>query len=158
MSSLGFVEIIYNFYLLPGQANAMAQQQLAARMMAQGIDPMQFLNRLPGQPPVPAPPLSPSRLPPASAPGMIPGMGPGPGHGAVSPSHQGQGPLARFFSPEVLAAAQSGAVPAMPPMPGQLPPTKQDLPMMPGLPGLPSQHNKVLTLEEIERQAAAVRM
>jgi len=127
----------------------MAQQQLAARMMAQGLDPMQFINRLPG--PVPAPPLSPSRIPVS---GMIPGMVPGP---PVSPGHQGQGPLARFFSPEVLAAAQSGAVPAMPPMPGSMPP-KQELPMMPGLPGLHSQHQKVLTLEEIERQAAAVRM
>ena len=135
----------------------MAQQQLAARMMAQGIDPMQFINRLPGQPPVPAPPLSPSRLPPATGPGMIPGMVPGPGQAPVSPG--GQGPLARFFSPEVLAAAQSGAVPAMPPMPGSGQTAKMpDLPMMPGLPGVPSQHQKVLTLEEIERQAAAVRM
>jgi hypothetical protein len=44
--------------------------------------------------------------------------------------------LSRFFSPEVLAQAQSGNGPAMPPLPTQ----------------------KALTLEEIERQAAAVRI
>ena len=44
--------------------------------------------------------------------------------------------LSRFFSPEVLAQAQSGNGPAMPPLPTQ----------------------KAQTLEEIERQAAAVRI
>ena len=44
--------------------------------------------------------------------------------------------LSRFFSPEVLAQATSGNAPAMPPLPTQ----------------------KALTLEEIERQAAAVRI
>jgi hypothetical protein len=44
--------------------------------------------------------------------------------------------LSRFFSPEVLAQAQAGNAPAMPPLPTQ----------------------KALTLEEIERQAAAVRI
>ena len=44
--------------------------------------------------------------------------------------------LSRFFTPEVLAQAQSGNGPAMPPLPTQ----------------------KALTLEEIERQAAAVRI
>merc|ERR1719410_689477 len=98
------------------QANAMAQQQLAASLLAQGIDPRQLGNRMP-----PPGPVSPSRV------------GPGP------PGHApGQGPLARFFSPEVLAQAQSGHVPAMPPM--------------------PTPQQKVLTLEEIERQAASVRM
>ena len=48
----------------------------------------------------------------------------------------GGGGLSRFFSPEVLAQAHSGNAPTMPPLPTQ----------------------KVLTLEEIERQAAAVRM
>ena len=47
-----------------------------------------------------------------------------------------QGNLAKFFSPEVLAQAQSGNAPSMPPLPTQ----------------------KALTLEEIELQAAAVRI
>ena len=46
------------------------------------------------------------------------------------------GGLSRFFSPEVLAQAQSGNAPPLPPLPTQ----------------------KAMTLEEIERQAAAVRM
>ena len=74
----------------------MAQQQLAASLMAQGIDPRQLGNRMP-----PPGHVSPSRVP-----------GP-PITGFQLP---GQGPLARFFSPEVLAQAQSGHVPAMPPM------------------------------------------
>ena len=51
-------------------------------------------------------------------------------HQAVSPSGGG---LSRFFSPDVLAAAQGGACPPMPPLPIR----------------------QALTLEEIERQAAA---
>ena len=100
-----------NAGLFLGQANIMAQQQLAASLMAQGVDPRHLAGRLP-----PPPPRAPSGPPP--------------------------GPLARFFSPEVLAQAQSGAVPAMPPMP-QI---------------LPAQQQKVMTLEEIERQAAALRI
>ena len=50
--------------------------------------------------------------------------------------HQQQGGLSRFFSPEVLAQAQSGNAPPLPPLPTQ----------------------KAMTLEEIERQAAAVRI
>ena len=50
--------------------------------------------------------------------------------------HPAQGGLSRFFSPEVLAQAQSGNAPPLPPLPTQ----------------------KAMTLEEIERQAAAVRM
>lgn len=96
------------------QANALAQQQLAASLMVQGVDPRHLANRLP-PPPRPHPPAG----PPA-----------GPG-----------GSLARFFSPEVLAQAQSGAVPAMPAMPQILP-----------------QQQAVLTLEEIEMQAKAVRI
>ena len=60
-------------------------------------------------------------------------------HGSTSPSTMGfpgQGGLAKFFSPEILAQAQSGNAPSMPPLPTQ----------------------KALTLEEIERQAAAVRI
>jgi len=50
------------------------------------------------------------------------------------PPHQDAGtPLARFFSPDVLAAAQGGGCPPMPPLPLR----------------------QALTLEEIERQAAA---
>jgi len=104
------------------QATAMAQQQLAAaNLIAHGLDPR--LARLPHPHPALAP-LSPSRSQP---------------QGFVSPMPQqqpGNVNLARFFSPEVLAQAQSGSAPAMPPLPTQ----------------------KVLTLEEIERQAAAVRI
>ena len=82
--------------------------------MAQGVDPRQLTGRLP---PPPRPQVGPG------APG--------------GPS----GPLARFFSPEVLAQAQSGAVPAMPAMPQILP-----------------QQAAVLTLEELEMQAKAVRI
>ena len=46
------------------------------------------------------------------------------------------GNLAKFFSPEVLAQAQSGNAPSMPPLPTQ----------------------KALTLEEIEHQAATLRI
>jgi hypothetical protein len=112
------------------QANVMAQQQMAAaNFMAQGMDPRHVGTR--GMPPqhLPRPQcVSPNR----SRPNMAP-----------SPQPQGQGALARFFSPEVLAQAQSGAVPAMPPMAS--------------LTNLHRQQ-KVLTLEEIERQAAAVRI
>jgi len=113
------------------QANAMAQQQMAAaNFLAQGMDPRQVANRLPPQH-LPRPQcVSPNR----SRPGQ---------NMAPSPQPQSQGALARFFSPEVLAQAQSGAVPAMPPMAS--------------LTNLHRQQ-KVLTLEEIERQAAAVRI
>jgi len=109
------------------QANAMAQQQMAAaNLLAHGLDPRQVGNCLPPQH-LPRPQcVSPNR----SRPNM-------------APSPQPQGALARFFSPEVLAQAQSGAVPAMPPMAS--------------LTNI-HQQNKVLTLEEIERQAAAVRI
>ena len=118
----------------------MAQQQLAASLMAQGIDPRQLGNRMP-----PPGHVSPSRMP-------------GPGPPITGFQLPGQGPLARFFSPEVLAQAQSGHVPAMPPMPQigtgfQLP--AQDIP------GPGPHQQKVLTLEEIERierQSASVRM
>ena len=58
--------------------------------------------------------------------GPVPGGNGGPGPGGLS----------QFFSPEVLAQAQSGNAPSMPPLPTQ----------------------KAMTLEEIERQAAAVRI
>ncbi len=57
-----------------------------------------------------------------------------PSSSAARPPHNDAGtPLARFFSPDVLAAAQGGACPPMPPLPIR----------------------QALTLEEIERQAAA---
>jgi len=102
------------------QATAMAQQQLAAaNLLAHGLDPR--LARLPQHPGLP---VSPSR---SQAPAFPPAL-PGQQQGGVN--------LSRFFSPEVLAQANSGTLPAMPPLPTQ----------------------KVLTLEEIERQAAAVRI
>jgi hypothetical protein len=52
---------------------------------------------------------------------------------AANSSNNAGTPLARFFSPDVLAAAQGGACPPMPPLPIR----------------------QALTLEEIERQAAA---
>jgi len=109
------------------QANAMAQQQMAAAsLLAHGLDPRQVGNCLPSHH-LPRPQcMSPNRSRPHMA-----------------PSPQPQGALARFFSPEVLAQAQSGAVPAMPPMAS--------------LTNI-HQQTKVLTLEEIERQAAAVRI
>ena len=95
----------------------MAQQQMAANLMAHGLDPRQMSG-----PPGRLPPRGPQQLPPS------------PGHPQPAPA------LARFFSPDVLAAAQAGAVPAMPAMP------------------VAHQQQKVLTLEEIERQAAAVKI
>lgn len=62
-------------------------------------------------------------------------MSPSEGGPAASVPHP-QGGLSRFFSPEVLAQAQSGNAPPLPPLPTQ----------------------KAMTLEEIERHAAAVRM
>ena len=56
---------------------------------------------------------------------------------STSPSYgAAPGNLAKFFSPEVLAQAQSGNAPSMPPLPTQ----------------------KALTLEEIEHQAATLRI
>ena len=52
-----------------------------------------------------------------------------------------QGGLSRFFSPEMLAAAQSGHAPTMPP-----------------LPTTAGGGQRALTLEELERQASVVRM
>jgi len=105
---------------LISQANSMAQQQMAAanlaHQVARGVDP-----RLMGQ-----------RLPP-------PMFGQGPPSPRMQRQQQpqgGLGGLGRFFSPEVLAQAQQGTLPPMPPLPTQ----------------------KALTLEEIERQAAAVRI
>ena len=109
----------------------MAQQQMAANFLAHGIDPRQVSNRIPPQQLQRPQCVSPSRSHPG--PNLAPSPQPQTGHGA----------LARFFSPEVLAQAQSGAVPAMPPMASLSSLHKQQ---------------KVLTLEEIERQAAAVRI
>ncbi len=77
-------------------------------------------------PPVPLPPPQPQQQQQQQAFQM-----------AQQPQQQGTpGGLSRFFSAEVLAQAQSGNTPNMPPLPTQ----------------------KALTLEEIERQAAAVRI
>ena len=71
-------------------------------------------------------PLQPAQVPQGPPPrGFLP-----PGNGNPE-----QG-LSRFFSPEVLAQAQAGNAPPLPPLPTQ----------------------KAMTLEEIERQAAAVRI
>ena len=55
--------------------------------------------------------------------------------GHMFPPQQQQVSLSQFFSQEIMAQAQAGKAPAMPPLPTQ----------------------KAMTLEEIERQAAAVR-
>ena len=145
--------------MFPGQANAMAQQQLAASLIAQGLDPRQFINRLPSPGPPPAQPRPPHPGPPSPSrvgpPGGLAGVPPAGGlagllQGGGGSPQGGGGSLARFFSPEVLAAARSGNMPEMPPMPKM---THQ----MPAMPPQ-QQPNKVLTLEEIELQAAAVRM
>ena len=133
------------------QATAMAQHQLAAaNLLAHGLDP-RGLSRLPGPPG----PLSPR--------GGPPGQG-------------GGRDLARFFSPEVLAQAQSGGVPAMPPLPTQKVLVMENFQsdtwssfsfncfsffpssLIFRLSILFYLDLQVLTLEEIERQAAAVRI
>jgi hypothetical protein len=70
-----------------------------------------------------------NRLPAA----FLSGAATTPSSSAARPPHDAGTPLARFFSPDVLAAAQGGACPPMPPLPIR----------------------QALTLEEIERQAAA---
>ena len=84
-------------------------------------------------------PLPPSSVPPHFLPprNQHPGLVGGGHMGDLGPPNnpQGQG-LSRFFSPEVLAQAQSGNAPPLPPLPTQ----------------------KAMTLEEIERQAATVRI
>merc|ERR1719278_462704 len=88
------------------QATAMAQQQLAAaNLIAHGLDP-RLASRLPHPHPALAP-LSPSRSQPQS---FVPPM-------PQQQQQPGNVNLARFFSPEVLAQAQSGSAPAMPPLP-----------------------------------------
>ena len=94
----------------------------------------------PGGPPRP---LAPTSVPRFMPPDVMHG-----GHHQQQALHQhpaavaqpgslgGLGGLSQFFSPEVLAQAQSGNAPPLPPLPTQ----------------------KAMTLEEIERQAAAVRM
>ena len=111
-----------------------AQQQMQAAM----VDPRFMRPRHPsgGGPmgwggsrgPSPASAMMSSGPPLANMHPMGPPGGPMGGPGGAG--------LARFFSPEVLAQANAGNAPTMPPLPTQ----------------------KVLTLEEIERQAAAVRI
>ena len=91
----------------------------------------QLMGQPAGPPPMPGSPRHP--LPPAQVPHAGP---PGPPvHGFLPPGNAGDG-LSRFFSPEVLAQAQAGNAPPLPPLPTQ----------------------KAMTLEEIERQAATVRI
>ena len=88
----------------------------------------------PGGPPLPQGHGGPRPLPPSTVPRFMSPEIQAAAHLASGPSNQGS--LSRFFSPEVLAQAQSGNVPPLPPLPTQ----------------------KAMTLEEIERHAAAVRM
>ena len=75
-------------------------------------------------------PIPPHQVPP---PHFIPPAS----HQHHQPGQAGHGPgLSQFFSPEVLAQAQAGNAPPLPPLPTQ----------------------KAMTLEEIERQAAIVRI
>lgn len=81
-------------------------------------------------------PAGPRPLPPSS---VVPRFNmPDHNPGQIPPQNFSGGSqgLSRFFSPEVLAQAQSGNAPPLPPLPTQ----------------------KAMTLEEIERHAAAVRM
>ena len=101
-------------FMLPGQEQAAAVLQHAQALQ------QQMGYRGPRHAPPPEPRLM-------STPPQMP-------HGMqASPTATGGGNLSQFFSPEVLAQAQSGNAPSMPPLPTQ----------------------KALTLEEIERQAAA---
>jgi len=144
------------------QATAMAQQQLAAaNLIAHGLDPR--LARLPHPHPALAP-LSPSRSQPQ---GFVPPM-------PQQQQQPGNVNLARFFSPEVLAQAQSGSAPAMPPLPTQkviihnfyagrifISLVIQNQQTHFGHCSFfltISWMTQVLTLEELERQAAAVRI
>ncbi len=109
----------------------------------QGFPPQGSQQQQLGQRPIPPMPAGPQRF---MHPGMMPGgagMGGGPPGGNPHLQHPGVGPdqppqqsLSRFFSPEVLAQAQAGNAPPLPPLPTQ----------------------KAMTLEEIERQAAAVKI
>ena len=104
-----------------------ASQHMDPRLLMQA----QLMGQPAGPPPMPGSPRHP--LPPAQVPHAGP---PGPPvHGFLPPGNAGDG-LSRFFSPEVLAQAQAGNAPPLPPLPTQ----------------------KAMTLEEIERQAATVRI
>ena len=72
-------------------------------------------------------PIPPHQVPP---PHFIPPAS----HQHHQPGQAGHGQLSQFFSPEVLAQAQAGNAPPLPPLPTQ----------------------KAMTLEEIERQASAI--
>lgn len=87
----------------------------------------------PAGPPMPGSPRHP--MPPSAQVPPHPGP-PGPPRGFMPPVGNAGDGLSRFFSPEVLAQAQAGNAPPLPPLPTQ----------------------KAMTLEEIERQAATVRI
>jgi translation initiation factor 4E transporter len=132
--------------LLFMQQQIRAQQQLAAFQSGRPVDPRVLMHAqaIMGAAPPPGsvqgPPgghaAGPRPLAPTSVPHfMPPDVMQHQQHQALH-GHPAQGGLSRFFSPEVLAQAQSGNAPPLPPLPTQ----------------------KAMTLEEIERQAAAVRM
>ena len=109
---------------------------MQAQLMGQPGPGFPGNNGIPGLNPaqVPPPPHPAGVPPPPGAPrGFPPVGGPPPPPGTGNPGDQG---LSRFFSPEVLAQAQAGNAPPLPPLPTQ----------------------KAMTLEEIERQAATVRI
>jgi len=113
------------------QQMKMIQQQQMAMAAMQAVDPRFMRPRHPsGGHPMGWGSRGPSPVMMSS--------GPMPPHHLPAPPPHGMGGagLARFFSPEVLAQANAGNAPTMPPLPTQ----------------------KVLTLEEIERQAATVRI
>ena len=88
----------------------------------------QLMGQPAGVPPMPGSPRHPlpAQVPPGGPRGFLPSVG----------NAGDQVGLSRFFSPEVLAQAQAGNAPPLPPLPTQ----------------------KAMTLEEIERQAATVRI
>ncbi len=128
---------------------ALQQAEAQARAQQQQHPFMQQQQQL-GQRPIPAMPPGgppPPRFMHPHHPGMMAPPPPGSGMGVPGPHQpdqmllqQGGGPgqqgLSRFFSPEVLAQAQAGNAPPLPPLPTQ----------------------KAMTLEEIERSAAAVKI
>ena len=104
---------------------------------SQHMDPRLLMQaQLMGQPAGPPMPGSPRHpMPPSAQVPPHPGP-PGPPRGFMPPVGNAGDGLSRFFSPEVLAQAQAGNAPPLPPLPTQ----------------------KAMTLEEIERQAATVRI
>jgi len=139
--------------LLFMQQQIRAQQQIAAFQTGRPVDPRVLMHAqamMGAAPPPPGPvqggpgghaagprPLAPTSVPHFMPPDVMQHQQHQALHGHLAAAQQGGlGGLSQFFSPEVLAQAQSGNAPPLPPLPTQ----------------------KAMTLEEIERQAAAVRM